>query len=204
MPCHPVDTRPDSWLQQGTLPVYIAAPYCYPVDSLIMGYKYQQQLMYQSVLAELILRRLPVGPQGYPFDWSAGIGLQPMPTTVGRLRSRGFDTMRLIASHLARRWQLPLLDNLQRQDQGNWRQQSLSRSERLAHQMQFTVTGALPTHVLLLDDVLTTGRTLSQAAAALQQAGCQVTAVVIASNRQVRHASMAADLMVNGQPPVTP
>jgi ComF family protein len=106
-----------------------------------------------------------------------------VPTATSRIRTRGYDQARLLARELALRTKLPHLPVLVRLDQK--RQVGASRKERFEHLSnafrlsgRMDVTGA---HILLVDDVLTTGATLEAASAVLKQAGAKrVEAIVFA------------------------
>jgi predicted amidophosphoribosyltransferase len=93
----------------------------------------------------------------------------PVPTARLRSALRGFDPAAEIASALAQRTQLPLQACLARR--GGGRQVGKRRAERVGHPPLIQTRGQIPRSVLLVDDVLTTGATLSACARALRSAG---------------------------------
>ena len=107
-----------------------------------------------------------------------------VPTATSRVRSRGFDHARLLAKVMSRLLGLPLARALVRTTQA--RQVGYGRSERAKH-IHGAFTVRLPksiknAHILLVDDVVTTGATLGEAARVLQKAGAaRIDAVVFAS-----------------------
>lgn len=107
----------------------------------------------------------------------------PVPTATRRIRLRGYDQASLIARSLARRHQLAYGPYLVRT--GQHRQVGASRQLRL-QQMEhsfFVRNGAevAGKHILLVDDVITTGASLESAAAVLKASGAKrVEAVVFA------------------------
>jgi ComF family protein len=107
----------------------------------------------------------------------------PVPTATSRVRQRGYDQAKLLARQLAARSRVPYTDCLARHGQSH--QVGATREQRL-HQLQraFRVTRRRTVHkahIILIDDVLTTGATLEAAAHALKLAGVRhVDAAVFA------------------------
>lgn len=99
------------------------------------------------------------------------------PTSLGRRRRRGFDQAELLARAVARRWGLrarPLLRRLPGPSQAG-----RSAAERRTSPC-FEAVAALDT-VLLVDDVVTTGATVTAAARSLRALGAaEVRALVVA------------------------
>ena len=93
----------------------------------------------------------------------------PVPPAPPRLRRRGFDPAGELAAALAERLELPLEPCLARR--GGGRQVGKRRAERVGHPPRIQARGEVPRSVLLVDDVLTTGATLTACARALRDAG---------------------------------
>jgi predicted amidophosphoribosyltransferase len=107
--------------------------------------------------------------------------LVPVPTAPLRSALRGFDPAAEIAAALAQRTELPLQACLARR--GGGRQVGKRRAERIGHPPLIQARGQIPRSVLLIDDVLTTGATLSACARALRSAGSVRIAAVTFTRR---------------------
>jgi ComF family protein len=110
--------------------------------------------------------------------------LVPVPTATSRVRQRGFDHTELLARVLSRPLGLEKQIILRRLGQS--RQVGTKRQQRIKQVAGcFQITKAIKDKkILLVDDVLTTGATLEEAARVLKQAGAkQVDAIVFAQAR---------------------
>jgi ComF family protein len=103
----------------------------------------------------------------------------PVPPASARLRRRGFDPAGELAAALAERLGASLENCLVRH--GGRRQVGRRRAERVGRPPRIHASETVPRSVLLIDDVLTTGATLSACAQALRAAGAaRVVAVTFA------------------------
>jgi predicted amidophosphoribosyltransferase len=105
----------------------------------------------------------------------------PVPTAPLRTRARGFDPAAELAAALAERTKLPIAPCLARRGLG--RQLGKRRAQRIGHPPRIRSAGKVPSSVLLVDDVLTTGSTLSACAQALRSAGAVRVAAVTFARR---------------------
>jgi len=104
---------------------------------------------------------------------TAELAIVAVPAHPGRRRARGFDPAELLARALARKIGLPLARPLWRSAKAQ-RQLGASRDERRAGgRLGFEARGPAPRMAILVDDVHTTGATLSACAAALKEAGAR-------------------------------
>jgi len=108
--------------------------------------------------------------------------LVPAPAASLRSMGRGFDPAAEIAAALAERIDAPLRPCLVRR--GGGRQVGRRRAQRIGHPPRIDSKGEVPRSVLLVDDVLTTGATLSACARALRSAGA-VRVVAVTFTRRL-------------------
>jgi ComF family protein len=106
-----------------------------------------------------------------------------VPTVPARVRVRGYDQAALIARELSKLINVPYTPLLART--GSGRQVGQTRAQRRSQmERAFRMLGGvveLPAHVLIIDDVLTTGATCEAAARVLRSAGAKrVSAAVFA------------------------
>lgn len=111
--------------------------------------------------------------------------LIPVPLHVSRLRSRGFNQAVLLGEVLSRQWQIPLLRQGLKRIRPTTPQVQLpleQRTHNLHNAFRVTDSSAIKNrHIMLVDDVFTTGSTLAECAHILHKAGCHtVSAVTVA------------------------
>ena len=143
----------------------VSVPYVYgfPVDALIQAYKYGGDLALAPLLASTLA----------PVEDAHVDALIPMPLSAARLRERGFNQAHELARHLGRRFRLPVLANAARKIAHTAPQAALPWKERARNVRGAFVCDADLTgrHVAIVDDVMTTGATLSELARNLKRAG---------------------------------
>lgn len=139
--------------------------YGWPVDGLLRRFKFHQDLAAGRLLAQLLAERCRQAPRPQ--------ALVPLSLHAARLRRRGYDQALELARPLARTLDLPCLPALTR-IRATRPQSELDAGARARNlRGAFEVNAALPVHVALVDDVMTTGATLHAAARVLRKAGVQ-------------------------------
>ena len=104
--------------------------------------------------------------------WAAGIThIVPVPLHAKKEAARGFNQSAIIAEGLGEVLNIPVADNILRRVRHTESQTQKTREERITNmQDAFALTGSAiqnDAHILLVDDVLTTGATLESCALAL-------------------------------------
>ena len=172
----------DSPLPRGLVQLEWCAAFSSPARAALHALKYDGERRLAEPLGLLLARR-----------WSrAGVGgeiLVPVPIHSQRRRERGFDQAEVLAGVAGRHLRLPVLPALMRTER-TVAQHALGRAERVRN-----VAGAFAARpdmsqrlggrwLILIDDVATTGATLSGCATALHAAGAlAVSALTLARER---------------------
>jgi ComF family protein len=113
-------------------------------------------------------------------DWDAVRGqidaVVPIPMHPERRKARGYNQAELLAAAFCRRTGLPMAPTLLRREKFTRAQVGLNAVERQANVADAFVAATACTrrHLLLIDDVYTTGATLQACAAAAVAAGAQL------------------------------
>ncbi len=166
---------PPSWNGPELAQIIVPLAYEFPVDAAIRAFKFRRRLYYAPAFTRLLRRASPRLAQ----DIDA---LVPVPLHWRRQWWRGFNQAREIAGPLARELGIPLVQNVVRR-RATRPQSGLTAAERRRNlRGAFEVRGRLPyRHVLIVDDVITTGTTVMRLAAALHHAGAdRVSAIAVA------------------------
>lgn len=136
---------------------------------LVAAWKERGQRTLAGVAAEIIDDVVP-RPNAYTVTF--------VPADHGRLLERGHNPAQRLALELGARWQLPAVPLLRRRF-GIPRQRGLALADRRRNVRGiFEPTETCPTRVVLVDDVYTSGATVSAAATALRKGGARHVEVV--------------------------
>lgn len=152
-----------------------ALVYRFPADRMIPRLKYHGQLALAPALGACLAERVAAAPRP---DL-----VIPMPLHPARIRDRGFNHATEIARSVSRRLGLPLdLDSCRRvrdtPPQQGLKHDARRRNVRGAFACSASLTGA---RIAIVDDVMTTGTSLDELAAALKRAGAaEVSCWVVA------------------------
>lgn len=144
-----------------------ALAYAQPVDYLVGRLKFHRDLRVVPTLAGLLLRAA-AGKTGA--DW-----LAPVPITPARLRTRGFNQALEIARVLSRRIEVRITRVVHRRRGAETPQSSLpdTAARRTNVAGAFEVRTTIGGHVVIIDDVVTTGATVNELARCLKRAGAR-------------------------------
>ena len=161
--------RPPAF-QQAVVPRFYAAP----VDQLVHAIKFKADVSLVPVLVELMAPAV----REYLCTQTTPTALVPMPLHWRRHLRRGFNQAELLARQLCRhpqlrQWHLQVERRLCKRHRYTPPQQGLDRSTRLRNlDNAFSATRDLSGyHLVIVDDVMTTGTSVSALAQTLYRAG---------------------------------
>ena len=142
-----------------------ALAYAPPVDYLIGRLKFDRDLRVVPALTAVLGRAIAGEAVA---DW-----LAPVPITPARLRERGFNQALEIARGLSRRSGVRLTRAIHRRHGAETPQSSLpdTAARRANVAGAFEVHAPMNGHVVIIDDVVTTGATVNALARCLKKAG---------------------------------
>ena len=165
-----------------TLPVYQA--WCVGdrkdgLKQLLDAYKFKNKRAGASLLADLLGEIVPILPPE--------VVLMSVPTLPATVRVRGFDHTGLIVQYFAKRGGLKVVRLLERKSQATLHFMGRIERQKLGPGLFSLRHGVVvPKHVLLVDDILTTGTTARAAANLLLKSGAERVDLAIIARQPER------------------
>lgn len=145
---------------------YAPFRYAFPIDRLLPRFKFHGELAVGAALASLMASTLVAAERPQR--------LLPVPLHRTRLRERGYDQALELAKTLSRHLHIPLCPDVLVREQATEAQSRLDADARRRNvRNAFACLGPVSGHVALVDDVLTTGATVSECAKVLRRAGAR-------------------------------
>lgn len=147
--------------------------YAYPLDHLVRGLKFRNELACGRVLGELFARCVLARGEQLPE------AIVPVPLAPRRYRERGYNQASELALAIRRVTGIAVKTDVVIRQRETAEQAGLDRKARRKNvRGAFSAVAPLRARsVAILDDVVTTGSTVRELAAVLQQAGAEQVAV---------------------------
>ena len=140
--------------------VISATRYQYPVDKALSELKFNRQLHYARSLTHILNEKVKRHYTNSPYPQA----IVAIPLHPKRLLERGFNQSEVIAKHLSKSLAIPKANALTR-IKDTPHQIGLSEKQRRKNLTNaFYLAQTLPPHIALIDDVVTTGSTITEAA----------------------------------------
>lgn len=158
--------------------VFCALSYKGTVKKLLYSLKYKPYVSdLQNTLGELLREGLSEQETLYTILQSeTNLALVPIPLHSSKFNSRGYNQSELLAKTLSEQWNIPVVQLLSRIKKTS-PQFGLKKEDRFANiagafeVIRQTLNVSRVANVLLVDDLLTTGATLAEAARVLKKTG---------------------------------
>lgn len=167
---------------QKSLPVYQA--WCAGerkgvLKQLLDAYKFENKRAGASLLVELLDETVPILPPG--------VVVMPIPTLLRTVRVRGFDHAGLVVRYFARKRGLKVARLLERKSRATLHFMGRTERQKLGPELFRLRHGVVvPKHVLVVDDILTTGTTARAAANLLLKSGAERVDLAIIARQPER------------------
>lgn len=146
--------------------------YAPPLDHLLQQLKFHQRLHLAPLLGELLAEAVMARNEPKPEL------ILPVPLHRNRLRERGYNQAIELARPLVQQLAIPFAHDRLKRLRHTAAQTSLKGKERRKNlRGAFAVTGKLPGRVAVLDDVVTTGATVSELARSLKRSGVETVEI---------------------------
>lgn len=157
---------------------WAACLYAEPLKTFIHQFKYNQKTSLRVPFAELMISFIHT----YQLDMAQFQLMIPVPLFPTRLRERGYNQSYLLAQGLAKAFAIELSAHHLIRVRHTRPQFLLDEKERWTNMHRaFKIKSSCAVskkNILLIDDLLTTGATASEAAAVLKEAGAQTVGVL--------------------------
>jgi len=152
--------------------------YEFPVNRLVQGLKFKRQLAAGRVLSHLICEYVSFRKADLPD------ALIPVPLHRLRMVSRGFNQAYELAGYLGKVLDIPVLATALNRHRNTAAQSGLSRKQRhrnMRGAFYWYGSDKPARHIALIDDVMTTGTTVSECTRVLKRAGAKRVDVWVAA-----------------------
>jgi len=152
--------------------------YCFPADRLVQALKFNGQLVAGRILGQLLCEYVDRHGLTLPD------ALIPVPLHPLRLIRRGYNQAYELARHASRELAVPLFADSLRRSRNTPAQSGLSRKQRRKNvRGAFYWRGRITPgrHVVIVDDVMTTGTTVTECARIVKKAGAKRVDVWVAA-----------------------
>lgn len=160
------------------------APYQWPLSSWINQLKYQQNFELSNLLSHILMQH--IHDELLSLCSHSNTALMSVPIHISRWQARGYNQSHLLAKNIAKVYQYTYQPEAIIRIKSTEKQVGKSGSERRkniknAFMVNPSIPLYMPEHVILIDDVITTGTTANELARLCKQKGAnKVTVITLA------------------------
>lgn len=159
--------------------LFCVAPYIWPFDHWLKQYKYQGRFELKQLFADLLAT---LWQQQVKSQLAADTLLLSVPLHPKKWQQRGYNQAHLVAKEFAKQVDINYQPNLlirTRYNQGQVGQTGAERRKNLKNSFALESKAAyLPAHIVLFDDVMTTGTTINEICRLLKKQGVKTITVL--------------------------
>lgn len=171
--------------------IHALGDYTKPLSTLIKQLKYQQQLIAGELLASLLIKSIRLrytDKQLSQFDYLLAVPLHPK-----KLKHRGFNQAGIIAEQLYTKLNIPMLEGFITRQKETIAQEGLSIAKRKNNLNKAfycppdNYKKLEGKHIVIIDDVVTTGATISSLCKLLIDHGATKITIFCISRTAIKH-----------------
>jgi ComF family protein len=154
-------------------------PYLWPLNQWITELKYHAKFELALQLSQLLINMIKTQPEH--FNFADNTLVISIPSHITRWQQRGYNQAHLIAQPLAKALNLPYASDAvikHKQQKAQVGQSGAQRRKNLSNSFTVFNEAKLTDHVILVDDVVTTGATTSEVAKLLKNYGVKTVTVL--------------------------
>lgn len=156
-------------------------PYVWPIDYWLKQLKYQYKFELAHGLAGLMAYHLEAFFQQHN---QSELTMTSVPTDISRWQQRGYNPAHLVAKYLAKATNIDYQPSLLRRVKTSSSQVGKTGAQRrrdLKGAFEVVDDASLPRHIILFDDVITTGSTINEISRLLKKQGVnRITVLTLA------------------------
>jgi len=160
--------------------LFAIAPYQWPYSRWIIQLKYTGNFEITQLLSKLMIDAWQLNPAFEQIAPNNNIGVIAVPIHIKKWQKRGYNQSYLLAQKFCKKTKIPHLGEVLTRSKETIDQVGLTGIQRRknlkkAFTLQQNIT--LPDHIILIDDVLTTGSTANEISRLLKQQGVKIVTV---------------------------
>lgn len=161
--------------------LFCAAPYLWPFNQWLTQFKYQNHYELSQLLTSLVVHQWRLQHKNHQMQLES-TAVIAVPIHFKQWQKRGYNQAHLLAKDIAKQLSLPYIKSLVSRIKLTTQQVGQTGSQRRKNlKGAFEINGSsteLPQHIILVDDVVTTGSTANEICTLLKQQGVETVTLL--------------------------